>query len=115
MLVIGTEIEISGAHRLRLPYKSPCQNLHGHNWKIQLELTGPVDEQTGMIVDFSKIKRQVKDLLDHKEIQIAKNPTVENIIEYLVFNIENFNEGIKVVRLRIYETEKNWGEYNVSE
>ena len=34
MYTVSKRMEIAGAHQLRLPYESKCENLHGHNWII---------------------------------------------------------------------------------
>lgn len=58
--------EIAGAHILFLPYESPCVNLHGHNWKIEVEIES-FSLNNGMILDYKIIGKIVK-RLDHKLI-----------------------------------------------
>lgn len=58
--------EVAGAHVLILPYDSKCRRLHGHNWKVEVEIEAH-RLVNGMILDYSVIKRIVKEL-DHKTI-----------------------------------------------
>lgn len=81
MYIIRKTFEVSGSHQLNLPYESPCNRLHGHNWRITVEVTSYTLNQEQMVVDFGKIKKLVHDLLDHQDItnRISGNPTAENI------------------------------------
>jgi len=82
---IKKTITVSGAHRLELPYDSPCKNLHGHNWKITVSCRSEILNDAGMIIDFTHIKKIANELLDHQEINLpgGKNPTAENICKVL--------------------------------
>lgn len=64
-------VKFDAAHRLFL-YKGPCNNLHGHTWKVELELMGGVDPKSGMLLDFHDIKelarKTIMDKLDHGAI-----------------------------------------------
>lgn len=89
MYKITKRMEISGAHKLDLPYESPCKNLHGHNWIVTVEITGNVLDSSGMIWDFAKIKKVVNQL-EHTTINyvIEGNPTAEIIAEWIHDNIQ---------------------------
>ena len=78
-------LEISAAHKLNLNYESKCTNLHGHNWKITVYLRSETLNENGMIMDFTHIKREISDLLDHKVINdvVDFNPTAENLAKYI--------------------------------
>lgn len=105
---IGTEIEISCAHKLELPYESKCQNLHGHNYLIKVELEGTLNKQ-GMVVDFAHLKRIIKEKYDHQVIRMGVNPTAENMVNNI---IDYLRTQLKVdkVKVRVYETRNNWAE-----
>lgn len=82
-----TNYEIAGAHNLKLPYKSPCQNIHGHNWFISVHIKAEKLADHGMILDFKHIKEYLK-TYDHSYInEVLKkngydiNPTAENMAE----------------------------------
>lgn len=69
MITISTETTISAAHFVQTADEdSPCRNLHGHNWKIEINITSFSEnalKEDGMIIDFRKIKSEINNL-DHK-------------------------------------------------
>ena len=68
MYKLEVESWFSSAHQLR-EYKGKCENLHGHNWKVKLQLEGEELNSLGMLVDFTDAKRILSglmDRLDHK-------------------------------------------------
>ena len=68
MFYIKKRLEVAGAHKLTLDYESKCQNLHGHNWIIEVECKSEKLNQNGMLVDFTHIKKAIDERLDHKYI-----------------------------------------------
>ena len=67
MYEVMIEEEFSAAHALR-GYRGKCENLHGHNWKVEVYVRGDRLDQIGMLVDFKELKeatRRVMKLLDH--------------------------------------------------
>lgn len=96
--------EMPSAHALR-NYNGKCENLHGHNFTIELVVDGyTLDESVEYLIDFTILKQILKDItatLDHKVINdieyfTHKNPTSENIAQYI------YREAKK--RLMKYET-----------
>jgi 6-pyruvoyltetrahydropterin/6-carboxytetrahydropterin synthase len=89
---IKVESYFSAAHRLR-EYKGKCENLHGHNWKVEVSITSDTLGKTGLLIDFKKAKailQKVLSSLDHTEINKIPyfrkhNPTSELVAEY-IFN-----------------------------
>ena len=81
MYTVIKRMEISDSHSLRLSYPSKCENLHGHNWMITVYCRSKELNADVMVVDFSHIKRSVKSLLDHQNLNdiLPFNPTAENI------------------------------------
>ena len=81
---------IEAAHRLpNLPEDHKCYRLHGHSFKIEVHVTGEVDQKTGWIMDFADISAAFKPLferLDHhylNEIEGLENPTSENLARWI--------------------------------
>ena len=80
------EFRFEAAHRLpNVPEGHQCARLHGHSFRVELHVSGPVDEYLGWVIDFADIKSAFKpilDRLDHyylNEIEGLENPTSENI------------------------------------
>ena len=86
MYKITKRLEVAGAHSLKLPYESKCQKMHGHNWIIEVEISGNELNDEGMLIDFTHIKNIVNQL-DHQTINhvipLTLNPTAENIAFWL--------------------------------
>ncbi|MHC1729886.1 MAG: 6-carboxytetrahydropterin synthase QueD [Syntrophobacteraceae bacterium] len=92
----------AAAHNLR-DFQGKCENLHGHNWKVEVVLRGNLLEENGILVDFGEVKAATKDALeelDHKYLNdlpffVTNNPSSENIARFLFerlsakFNTEN--------------------------
>lgn len=78
------------AHRLpNVPETHKCSQLHGHSFRFEVAVRGPVDETLGWFVDYAVIDqavRPIRDALDHRylnEIPGLENPTSERIAKYL--------------------------------
>ena len=110
MYTVTKRLEISAAHKLELDYKSKCQNLHGHNWIIEVTCVANELDSNGMVYDFTHIKREIVDRLDHQyinEVLGAKvNPTAENIAKWVCDTI-----GSKCVKVTVQESEGNVAAY----
>jgi len=82
--------QMACAHQLR-EFEGRCENLHGHNWKIEVFVTGKELEPNGILMDFKRIKtttEKVIDELDHQflndlEVFREVNPSSENIARYI--------------------------------
>ena len=78
------------AHRLpRVPAGHKCERLHGHSFKIEIAVAGPVDPHTGWLIDFGDLEERWKplhDQLDHhylNEVPGLENPTSENLARWI--------------------------------
>jgi 6-pyruvoyltetrahydropterin/6-carboxytetrahydropterin synthase len=87
---IWKEFTFEAAHRLpNLPPEHKCHRLHGHSFKVQVFVEGPMDERLGWVQDFGDIKQAFKplyDQLDHRylnEVEGLDNPTSENLARWI--------------------------------
>ena len=83
---LATTFRIEASHRLpRAPETSVCRRLHGHSWKIDVRVCGPVDPDSGWLIDYHEIEaawQPLHEALDHRhlnDIEGLDNPTSENL------------------------------------
>lgn len=96
MYILTIEDYFSSAHQLR-EYKGKCENLHGHNWKVVLQVKGEKLNSLGLLIDFTELKKILKNILsylDHKNLNELEpfdtiNPSSENIARYLYDSISD--------------------------
>lgn len=90
MYKIKVEGFFSAAHNLR-GYKGKCEELHGHNWRVEVAVSSNALDQTGLLMDFKALKKHLNsclEKLDHKYLNRLPdfkkaNPTSENIAKYI--------------------------------
>jgi 6-pyruvoyltetrahydropterin/6-carboxytetrahydropterin synthase len=90
--------------------------LHGHNWKIEVEVTATTLDEAGMGIDFKVIRsatRQVSELLDHRYLNEVEpfldvSPTAENIAAFFYQRLGALlnNERVRISTITIWETER---------
>lgn len=109
MYYLQKRIEISGAHSLCLDYESKCSRLHGHNWIITVFCRAEELNKNGMVTDFSHIKQEITEMLDHKNFNevLPFNPTAENIAHWICSRVEN------CYRVEVQESEGNIAAYEI--
>jgi 6-pyruvoyltetrahydropterin/6-carboxytetrahydropterin synthase len=88
---------------------------HGHNYVLEVTLQGPVDAETGMIVDLKQVKRvlegRILEKLDHQYLNeavphfLTHVPTTENLVLYLKDLLADAFSGIRLHRIRLWESE----------
>ncbi len=120
MYELTVESGFSAAHRLR-DYQGKCENLHGHNWTVEVTIGSKQLDNRGMVIDFRKIKEKlgrVLDRLDHtylNELSEFKkiNPTSENIAGYIYSRLKNLIRGKKIIvkKVSVWETEDSSATY----
>jgi len=100
-----------------------CNNplYHGHNYELEVKLTGEVDPETGFLYDLKVlkgiIKKHVENHLDHKNLNLEVpefkdlNPTAENIC-FVIYNIlRNTIESEFEITVKLWETPRNYVQY----
>jgi 6-pyruvoyltetrahydropterin/6-carboxytetrahydropterin synthase len=93
------------AHRLPW-HPGRCRDLHGHSYRLEVTLAGPLDER-GVVVDFDEVndvvEREVLARFDHRDLnQILDNPTAE-LIAHRVWELLE-DAGLSLEGLRLWET-----------
>ena len=106
--------QVAAAHQLR-EFQGKCEQLHGHNWKIEVYVTGDTLGEDGLLIDFRLIKKDTKkvlDELDHKflnELEPFKkeNPSSENIARYIYESISHTlnNDAIRISKVSAWESD----------
>jgi 6-pyruvoyltetrahydropterin/6-carboxytetrahydropterin synthase len=105
------------AHRLpNVPQTHRCHRMHGHSYRVAVELEGVVDPHTGFVADFFDVETAVGPVLaqlDHyclNEIEGLQNPTAENIAIWIWGRLKTSLP--QLARIVIYETPQCWVEYD---
>jgi len=115
MFELRVVTRFAAAHRLTM-VGAKCENLHGHNWKIEVYVRGQSTDKGGVLVDFGVIKRHVRELmetLDHKflnELEYFSEdtpPSSENIARYLADTLAARMDlpGIRISRVTAWESD----------
>lgn len=107
--------DFASAHSLR-GYPGECKRLHGHNWKVEVEVVATELDEVGMGIDFKVIKqaaRQICGELDHQYLNDVPpfdriNPTAENLAAHLYRRLseELDNDTVRVSAVTLWETER---------
>ncbi|HPI72455.1 MAG TPA: 6-carboxytetrahydropterin synthase [bacterium] len=94
---------------------------HGHNYDLEVTVVGEPDPVTGMVMDIKALKdliqKEVIDPMDHKFLNVEvpflarQVPTAENIVVAIWRVLQDKLSGVKLYRLKLYETERNIVEY----
>ncbi len=110
MYCVKKFLEVSASHQLKLNYESKCENLHGHNWNIEIWLKSEELDENGMVMDFTIIKKLIMEKMDHKNLNevFDFNPTAENIAYWIAHEL-----GDKCYRVSVEESRDNIAIYEV--
>lgn len=109
----------SSAHQLR-GYQGECEELHGHNWKVEVEVEGRKLNSIGLLIDFKQLKQfthTVLKELDHKFLNTIKefkntNPSSELIARYIYSEIKTkLPPQMSIVSITVWESEKACAAY----
>lgn len=142
IIEVVKEFSFDAAHFLP-NYEGKCAETHGHRWVLEVGFAGEVDPKTGMVIDFVDIKSMVNgliiDKLDHKllneieapqqfEQQVLfestkpefpyRNPTAENMVEWMVRVLKArtpSRDGLRLTLLRLYESPTSYAEWRDGE
>jgi 6-pyruvoyltetrahydropterin/6-carboxytetrahydropterin synthase len=117
------ERNFSSAHQLR-GYRGKCENLHGHNYKIEIYARGKELNNIGLLVDFVELKQAADDLvtyLDHKNLNelepfvVEQNPSAENVARFVLEKLaaKINDERVQIYKVRCFETPTSVATYSV--
>lgn len=107
--------EFAAAHNLP-HHQGLCKHFHGHNYKLEVSVSGEVTTPEGMIIDFSDLKHLIKthiiDEYDHSNLNDHfENPTAEIMVEHIYHKLVHvFDGALKVVKVRLWETSTSYAE-----
>lgn len=130
---VTKRVHFSAAHRLFRPEWSherneevfgDCSNpgWHGHNYEMEVTVEGPVDPETGFVMDLKELKASLQDRvladLDHRNLNTQVewlsgiNPTTENLVVAIWNRIgDALPDGVALARVVLHETPRNSVEY----
>lgn len=114
MYELTIETGFAAAHQLR-GYQGSCENLHGHNWRVQINVLAERLNEIDIAIDFHDLKRLAKEVitpLDHAFLNdvfpfTEKNPSSENIAKWIFDSMrKKVNDGnIRVAAVTVWESD----------
>jgi len=122
MFQVSVEETFSAGHALR-GYKGKCENPHGHNYRVRIEVQGPQLDGIGLLVDFLQLKaalRGVIQALDHQFLNDlepfrAVNPSAENLAKYFYDQstraLGPLPPGARITEVVVWETDASQARY----
>ena len=114
MFELSVEVSFSAAHQLR-GYKGKCENMHGHNWKVQVSVMAENLNNIDIAIDFHDLKRMACEIiapLDHAYLNdlfpfTEKNPSSENIAKWIFDSLKKkiVEENVRVSAVTVWESD----------
>lgn len=123
MYHLSIQSHFAAAHNL-LNYQGDCENLHGHNWKVEVSISTDTLDEAGLGIDFKILKRETKAImnqLDHKylnDLEVFKDvsPSSEHIsrfiFEQLVDRLASY--PVTVTKVTVWESDNAYASYTLS-
>lgn len=116
MIEITKIFEFAAAHHL--PYhKGACKNLHGHNYKLEVTIAGPIQKEgaeRGMVMDFGHLKKiakiQILNEFDHSNLnKLFDNPTAEIMVKNMALQLGiALPKDIEITKICLWETSTSY-------
>lgn len=123
MFEVSVEQTFAAGHSLR-HYRGKCENVHGHNYRVRVTVTGEELNSIGLLVDFVELKKHLRAIverLDHQYINDLEpfrdvNPSAENIARFFYDELNrqfggNGHAPIRIAEVRIWETDTSTAAY----
>ena len=121
MYELMVHTHFSSAHSLR-GYQGKCEELHGHNWKVGVQIAAETLDNLGMVIDFKVLKQELHQIiqrLDHKHLNDippfdALNPSSENIAFYIFQELKKSltHDRIIVAKVTVWESDDSSTSYS---
>ncbi len=132
-VTVVRRLQFNAAHRVHNPALSDAENTalfgkcnnpnwHGHNYTLDVAVTGPVDQLTGYVIDLAVVKRivtrEVIDKVDHRNLNLEVDflrdviPTTENFVVGIWNVLAPALSPARLTRLVLWETPNNYVEYD---
>lgn len=122
MYRLTIQTHFAAAHNL-INYQGDCENLHGHNWKVEVRVAAKELDTAGLGIDFKILKREtnkVLDGLDHKYLNKLEpfqnvSPSSENIARFLFEELEGClnNDNVTIEQVNVWESENACASYSI--
>ena len=106
--------EFSAAHNLR-NFRGKCEALHGHNWKVEVVISGRDLDESGVVLDFAEVKAATSEVMseiDHRYLNdlpffTEHNPSSENIARYIFQRLQEKidNDRVRIRRVTAWESQ----------
>lgn len=105
--------KFAAAHNL-VNFEGPCENLHGHNWKVEVTVSGSETDAAGMVVDFGELKKMTNSILDELDHNYLNDlpafkgcsPSSENIARHIYDRLAGMlKDRARVVKVTAWESD----------
>jgi len=122
MFQVSVEETFSAGHALR-GYKGKCENPHGHNYRVRVNLEGEQLDSIGLLFDFTHLRRILRELIgdvDHKFLNDQPpfdsiNPSAENLAKFFydetTRQMDAMPGGARIARVTVWETDTTSATY----
>lgn len=113
MYILRKEMKFSAAHQLP-KYDGRCANLHGHTWKVEIEIQATGLDKQDFVVDFTIVKKAIDTPFDHRYLNdVIENPTAENLARYIYQDLKTAldPEIHKKLSVKVWESDTASIEY----
>jgi 6-pyruvoyltetrahydropterin/6-carboxytetrahydropterin synthase len=124
MFEVCVEKTFAAGHALR-HYRGKCENVHGHNYRIQVTVEGEELNSIGLLVDFVELKKRLNAIVDRLDHQFMNdlepftvlNPSAENLAKYFYDELngaslaEDGQAPVRISLVKVWETDTSMASY----
>jgi 6-pyruvoyltetrahydropterin/6-carboxytetrahydropterin synthase len=121
MFEVTVQQTFAAGHALR-NYHGKCENVHGHNYRVEVMIQGEQLDATGLLVDFAEIKRSLRGVIEYLDHQFINdlapfteiNPSAENIAKFFYDRLRgdlNAAVPVRIAEVKVWETDTSSAVY----